>query len=178
MKHEIKKEIFTIKDIKEDFEFWIEKDYISKSLKEELQGVDILILPYENFRENKNLFPQGMADLYKILKAELPSDYKIDICIETSDYLEIALYNNTFKLGKYLVTTLVAPVLINLLSSHIFSKIASPDDTIQLELKIVNEKTKVTKQLNYEGTAKDFNKIEETVKDLFKDNEKMAGERE
>jgi hypothetical protein len=77
--------MFRITDTTENFKIWLEKSYIDIELKNLLSNASILIVPFENLRENIGpVFPTGTDFLLQYFRNRLPQEIGIDICISDS----------------------------------------------------------------------------------------------
>lgn len=171
MKHDpsIENELIT-EATKQNFSFWLHRPYISQKLRNKLLTSDILIVPDEGIRDFKlPMFPVKTEEIFTFLRNNIPSDYQIDICIEDDDYKELALHHDLRKIGRFIVTVAVLPVLVSLLSSYLQDKMKHTDSgrAINVEI-IVQEKDGSARILKYEGRPEDFR---ETITSLEKNDE-------
>ncbi len=148
--------------------YWL-KNEISQSNLSNIEASDILIVPFEEFRDKSEfVFHQGTATLFSYLKSHLENDLTIDICIDDDQYQEIVLHSQTHRISEIVVTLLAAPLLVNLLSSYIDDQIkAEPNDVVEASI-IVEDNQCRGFQFNYKGEAKDFNQLSDAVGELVK----------
>jgi len=169
MKHEIDKlDDVVITDSSENFDTWINREYISEELKNNLRKASILLVPTEGFRERDiPVFPVKSEELFTYIKNRLPSDFKVDICIRDEDYKELALHADSVILADIVVTTIVFPILVNIIGEYIKQKILKYREKrrVRVSLTVVDERGK-SKNLTYEGNVEDFGGIMEKLKDL------------
>jgi len=162
MKHETDKPYgLVITDSSENFDTWINRGYISKELRQDLKNSNILIVPIEGFRVKDILvFPDQTEGLFTFIRNRLPSDFKINVCIEERDYKELILHADLLILGTFVVTLIVAPILVNILSEYLKEKILKTNKKrgVKVSLTIVDEKGR-SKNLTYEGDAENFGRI-------------------
>jgi hypothetical protein len=168
MKHETDRiDDVIIADSLENFDTWISREYISKALKRDLKKADILLVPIEGFRDkNIIVFPVQTEGLLIYIKKRLPSEYKIDICIENKDYKELALHSDLVVIGRFVVASVVVPILVKIISEYIKQKILKMGEKrkVKVSLTVVNEKG-ISKNLTYEGEAENFERIINKIND-------------
>lgn len=155
----------TITDSSENFETWINRSYISEDLRHDLREADILLIPQEGIRERETrIFPVKTEEFFNFLKKNLPSEYSVNICIEEDEYKELAYHSELAILAGLVVSYVALPILINLLTDYISSKILRPKEknNIKLSLTIVYP-DRTSKNLEYEGDA---NKFLEIMRDI------------
>lgn len=152
-------EIFVkIEESKEDFNFWINKDFISEGLKETLRESNALILPDEGFRERKDIyFPVGTTELYQYLQDKKDENFKPEICFGDEDYKELALHSEIIIIGTFIVTNVALPFLINYLYDYFKNKWGKPIQK-NVKVKLYEQKGDTVRKFTYEGPAEDFDK--------------------
>lgn len=169
MQHEtISENDLTIIPTGEGFEFWLTQKYISTELKKTLEKSDILIIPQIGFRESPDpVFPVKTEELFNFMKNK--SDI-IDICIDDEDYKEIALHSDLLIIATFLVSSVVLPVLVNILSDYIKNKLFSDksDRAIKVSI-IVQNKQGTSKKITYEGKPENFDNTIKSIENLLED---------
>lgn len=159
-----------ITDSSENFDTWINREYISEELKSDLKKANILLVPTEGFRDkNIPVFPVKTEGLFIYIKNRLPSEYKIDICIEDKKYKELALHSDLVIIGSFVVASVGVPILVNIISEYIKQKILKMGEKrgVKVSLTVVDEKG-VSKNLTYEGEAENFGRIINKLNDVKK----------
>ena len=149
-------------------EYWIkETSIVDPELKKAILSSGILLIPTPNFRENVGMaFPQGTVELYKYIEEKVSSISTVELCINDEDYQEIALYSRQLRLGTFIVTLLIAPVLVNVLSSYISEKLkGNNEDKISVSIQI--EDGCKNYKLTYDGNVNDFIKIKKDVEQVI-----------
>jgi hypothetical protein len=152
------KEQFIVEKSDLSFNTWLAKPYISNHLRQQLSQSNILLLPLENFREGTGLiFPIGTDEIFSYLKENSPDEVSVDILIEDNDYKEIALFSDLLILvGSFIVTSLVAPLFVNLVSDYFIKKRLPQKTDNQMRIEILVENHKETTRVFYEGPVSDF----------------------
>ncbi len=138
----------------------------------DINNTDVLLLPYERFREGYEiLFSEQAKEILRFL--ENSNQIKVDVPCSDEDFKEIELHDAVFDLGIFLLTSAVLPVFLNLISSYLYDKIkkrgkdAKAVET-KIEINVEKDKNKTIK-FKYKGSAKGFvdslKEIEKITKD-------------
>ena len=135
----------TINDTNENFETWLNKEFITPDLKQLLADKSILLIPFENLRDTPNplMFPIGTENVLRYFKNNLPENQTIDICILDEDYQEFAFYSDYKRLGNFLVKSVAIAVFVNVLSSYVYDQLIKKDDT-KPQIQIIDKSTNTT----------------------------------
>ena len=143
------------------FDYWVSRDYVSESLKGELQKAEVIFVPLEAFRDvPEELFPAQTTDFFHYVQDHLPTDIAAEIAISDDDYTEIALHANEVTLASLVVQAGVLPILTGIIANFITTKLMSRKENTQLTIKIyVEKKNGDVLKLDYSGPAKDFKEI-------------------
>jgi hypothetical protein len=170
MKHTSdKKDEMIVKEVDFGFKSVISESNINGSLKESLYAADVLFVPIKGFREiNEPLFPQGTESLFAFVREKLSPNVSVDICVEDDQYKELALHSDLINLGIILVSQVITPTFVNVLSEYINGKIAlkrSNNPAIKVDI-IIDKKEGKSTQITYEGEPEHFSKVIEEVKRL------------
>jgi len=153
-----------ITETDENITYWRERPYLNYNTKSLLDRVDVIIVPEENFRGHETpLFPSNMMELYDALKEHL----NVEAAINDEDYREVSLNSKKHRIGKFVVVMLAAPLFVTVLGNYISERLKNedPKDEIEVEI-IVNGDNGKSKSIKYQGTARHFDKVAETVKDI------------
>lgn len=157
-----------VKENQFSFSDAISKNYIDSLRKEELNKSDILLLPLENFRENIPLcFHSGTRSLYLFLKENHP-EFKADLCIGKKEFKEIALHNDEFRLGTFLLECILAPTFVSVLSYYVKKNLShKSDDKVTVNFIIVNDKSsKESLEISFRGSPVEMEKkINDKIKE-------------
>lgn len=158
---------FAVEDTDETFSTWIDRPYIPDELRPQLQRANVLIVPREGFREHAEpVFPVGTEELLNFLRDNTDKGVVPDICIADKDYRELALHDALIIVGSFVVTSIVGPIIADLISEYLKRRWGSKEAEakIKVELTVIESNGRASRLL-YEGMAKDFN---ETVKPTLK----------
>lgn len=135
----------TIKDTNDNFETWLNKEFVSADLKKLLADKPILLIPFENLRDTPNplMFPIGTDNVLRYFKENLPESQTIDICINDEDYQEFAFYSDYKRLGNFLVKSVAIVVFVNILSAYVYDQFIKEDNT-KPQIQIIDKSTNKT----------------------------------
>jgi hypothetical protein len=158
---------YIVEDTNQTFSTWIDRPYIPNQIKPQLQKANVLIIPREGFREHTEpVFPVGTEEFLNFLRDNTDKGIVPDICIADKDYRELALHGALIIIGSFVVTSIVAPIIVDLISEYIKRRWGSKEDEakIKVELTVIKSDGRASRLL-YEGLAREFNK---TVKPTLK----------
>lgn len=153
------------------FENFYSKDYFPKHLEGDIKKANMLILPFEGFRDfDKPVFPEETQKFFHFLREKGDPSLITDICISDEEYVELELHADLIVVPMIILSSFVLPVAINVVSDYISTKIESRNRNAELKVKasftVVNGES--SKIFEYEGDAYKFKETFEPVKDLFK----------
>jgi len=141
----------------ENFDYWLNQDFISETLKDELRSANLLIVPQRGFRDRAELtFPVRTHEMYDFLKENETSDLAVDICIDDKDYKELALHSELINLADVVLRDIVLPLYLSLLANYLYSIWGrkTSDKNIKMTINVVRKKTAI--KIKYEGPAEGF----------------------
>ncbi|WP_116772389.1 hypothetical protein [Maribacter litoralis] len=135
----------TINDTNDNFETWLNKEFVTADLKKLLTDKSILLIPFENLRDTQNplMFPIGTENILRYFKENLPANQTIDICIKDEDYQEFAFYSDYKRLGNFLVKSVAIAVFVNVLSAYVYDQYIKEDNT-KPQIQIIDKSTNTT----------------------------------
>ncbi|MDY0387186.1 MAG: hypothetical protein RBT65_08675 [Methanolobus sp.] len=142
------------------------------SFKDEIALANILVAPYDipidtddKFKfANKNIFPVSTSELFRYLKQKAPEEIKLDIATKDEDYLELAQHSDLVNLPTIIVSTIVSPIVVGLITNYIYDSLKVEKTTIKSEI-IVSDSNGNNKSFKYEGPADQY---ELTMSKIFK----------
>lgn len=138
---------------------WINRPYISDALRAQLSKANVLLVPTEGFCERADLvFPVGTEELFQFLRESQRENLLVDICIEDKDYKELALHADLLIIASFVVTSIAAPVVADLITEYIKRRLGlhETDSIVRSELTVYDEKTGRSVRLSYEGPASEY----------------------
>jgi hypothetical protein len=154
-----------IAETRRDRAYWTFKPWVADELRDAIGSADVLVLPWEDFRQDKPaLFPEGAADFVRGVRADLTS-VKLELAIDKDKYEEIALYANEWRLPTLLCTSIILPILTGVVANHVDRWVSgTPEAIIELEVIIQKENHKCF-SVKYKGPS---TRIAETITDQMK----------
>jgi hypothetical protein len=142
---------------------WSKRHFIGKELQEKLEKADALIIPSEGYHDDGDIrhFPEGTEHLLSFLQRNNRGDANIDICIEDTDYKELAQHADLQIIAAAIANKLGAPVLVNLISEYIKQRRGRriEDTTVKSSLTISDVNNGRSISLTYEGPASTYETI-------------------
>ena len=148
-----------VEESQNTFDYWINRPYISENLKGSLSKTNVLIVPLEGYYDKGPVFAGFSERLLTFLKNSGYQGLLPDICIEEGDYVELAQHGRTLIIvGAFVLTSIIAPIFVNLVSDFIKQRLGAEDKRIKIEMTVVDKDGK-GKQFRYEGSADSFKDI-------------------
>jgi hypothetical protein len=143
---------------------------LSEERIEELKNIEILALPSKNYcSENGKSFYGATREFYMYCQEKEPGQ-TIDFCTEKAQYLEIDLNSVELFLGTFLISSIIVPVFVNLISEFIKNKLTHNDDKITINIIINDNRQNNSIAINFRGTKEDFDhKVIRTLSTYSKD---------
>lgn len=146
---------------KMSFQVIYSKPYFPKGFEQDLKKANLLLLPNE---EVKNItcpvFPEQTMEFHKFMKHFESNALIGDICISDEDYVELELHSDLITLPCMIVTMVILPVCVNLISDYLNRKIqerkSETDLKVKVNITVVDGEN--SKQISYEGDARVFEK--------------------
>lgn len=129
------------------------RDYIRDcELSEAVRNSDIVLLPYNSFREYKGpLFPEATIEFYNYL-ATNSKGKRVELCVEEEDYKELAMHNEVFNLGVILLNSLIMPLLVCLIMEYVKSK--RGEKKVDVKVTLIQKDENGYQEFQYEGDSK------------------------
>ena len=139
----------TVEPTAESRAAWISRPHLSESLKEQLARATIILLPQEGYPDHQPVFPERTEEVFQFFKDNAPEDISVEVCMDDSEYVELASHDAFIDFGKFLCESPFLPVLLELISEYL-KKFFAPQDRAKLQ--ILTELAMIT----YEGPAADL----------------------
>lgn len=138
-----------VRETDKNRDYWASRPWIS-SEQGAARSADILIVPWENFREMDALFPDGTTEFYKLLKKK--TDKTVSVAIDRDKFHEVALHANEWRLPTLLVGGILLPIISDVLADQVKQWMTTPSsgDTVEMQL-IVERKSGPCISLRYKG---------------------------
>jgi len=160
MEHEPLHPIIVKESSIESFDSYLSRPYIGEILRKRLSEANALIIPNEGYDNRSDLvyFPSGTEDLYQFLKDKNVGGLNLDACIEDKDYKEVALHADWLILAGFLVTELVAPLIVALLAEYIKKRLGKRESETIVKARLIIRENKDGHyaEYKYEGPASEY----------------------
>jgi hypothetical protein len=140
--------------------YWSERPYVSGALKAACADAEVLLAPYDGFRDHEGpLFAAGTAEIYAFLKERAPST-RVEAAIDDDKFTELSLHGDVIFLGTILLKYVVAPLFVTLLAEFIKRQLplglAKGEVRAHLLIEDGTGDSKRVVRVDYEGPAADF----------------------
>lgn len=174
MKHESNEKLkIEVIDTELNFESIYSKPYIPVEYLNEIRSADILLIPYEKFRDSEIcLFPEETSKLFTYLvEKSKDHNYTIEICVSDENYNELELHSDVINIADILVNQYTLGILINLISSYLYDKLRKynrKDSEVNTKINITVEMTKKSKMISYEGSIENFERAMLKIEEQFR----------
>lgn len=136
--------------------------------------VDAVLIP-SGYLKNETAFDVTAVEVLNYFKAK---DFNIDIDSTPETFSTIELNSNLQRLGKYVVRECAIPLFISIMAAFIYDKCSSASsvdyDPVKVKINIeVCDSTnmKVKNQIEFEGTADEFQQVADNIEQLIKAND-------
>lgn len=130
--------------------YWLSKQKQSGTSSTDGAQADILLAPWEKFRDDKDLFPQGTGEFYKFIQNARPNT-SIALATSPEDYREVTLHGHEFRLPTALLKETLVAVFVGLCAEYLLHQKADPTkDIAQLEV-IVERPSGKCLSVKYKG---------------------------
>jgi len=145
-------------------EYWLARPYVGPELAPQLRNAAILLVPREGFREHAGpVFPAQTEVLLEFLKTKAPAGLGVDICIKDDEYHELALHHDELSLATIFVTSVLLPVVVDLVSEYLKTRVLTRKKGAQLRIRFLTQDTAADKThvtaWDYEGPADTFERL-------------------
>jgi len=131
-----------------------------QSLAEIIKEKSLIILPSHGTVDE---FYAGSLDTLDYLN---DNNVNTEIYSTDENYKELSLHGADFWLGTFFVSSIVLPILTNLMSSYIYDKLkAQKDDGVSLKL-IIERKSGSTVSISFDGKVEKLDKVFTAIKEL------------
>lgn len=140
----------------------------------EIKKANILLLPYEDFREGvEYCFTEYAMEFLQYLRTNSDDRVIADIAISDEKYCAIEMHSLLLDVGIFIATNVVLSAAVNILSSFIYDKIKSMHEkrenvNVRVEIIVQNENG-ASKSIKYDGLASDFDAVKSTVEKIIDD---------
>lgn len=125
----------SVKESDKSREYWLDRPWL-EARRDEVRSTDVLIVPWEDFREGSPaLFPQGAADTVRQL-AQF-GNLTLGIAVDGDSYQEILMHSKMHRLPTMLVKVALLPALAGMLGNLMSDFIIGGENGDKVELKLI-----------------------------------------
>lgn len=142
----------------ETIEGWISRPRVSSELREHLSAANVLLVPTEEHGSNRTYFPVGTEKLLRFLQSSEQQGLSVDICASDEDYQELALYADWLVIAELVVTSVVAPLVVNSIWDYIKRHPGKKQEETLVKSKVVVQDNGRERSVSfsYEGPASEY----------------------
>jgi hypothetical protein len=157
------KPLLSVSPCDETYSSFIDKDYISDGIRQQLRDTNILVIPNEGYSDlsEERHFPSGTVELFQYIVDQRDERISIGLCIEEDDYKELALHADWVYLADFVVKDIIAPILVTLLAEYIIHLRGKHvgDTIVKSRIIVVDKRNEHKVEMNYEGPATEYKDI-------------------
>lgn len=147
---------YTTEETSENFETWINKEFISEETRRTLVHTNILFVPTIGYKdEGGPIFPTLTEDIVNYFREHSEEDINLGLCVDIDKYRELALHGDYKRLGNFVVKEIILPVFIGILSSYLYDKFIHKDEQ-KPQIIIVKEVDNSVHKTHIEGSHKKY----------------------
>lgn len=127
----------SIKESDKGREYWLSRPWL-EDRRTIVQQADVLIVPWENFRENEPaLYPKGSSDFINDLSAT--GSLSMELAVDEEHYYEIMLHSKLDRFPTMLVTLVALPALAGMLGNLMTNVATGGNESGQVKMKLIVE---------------------------------------
>lgn len=158
------------------FEKIYKKEYIPTQYIDDIKKANCLIIPSENFRNEKDiLFPETTRDFYNYIRENSGDDILFDIAVSDEKFQMIELHSAVITIATIVVKYAVLPIVTSMIAAFLYDlvkKYHRKNEETSAEVNIITEetKTKKSKKITYKGPVSGIkDALDSAAKELFTD---------
>lgn len=139
---------------------------------QEIQEANLLILPYKSFRNGVDYcFTEYGEEFIQYVRDKNLKEVKADIAITDDKYRVIEMHSLLIDIGIILLTNVIVPVAIGLVTNYVYDKIKSlhvKEDDVNIRFEIISQNASgESKSIRYDGPASGFDEVKETAEKMI-----------
>ncbi|MNY04622.1 hypothetical protein D3C86_1373090 [compost metagenome] len=140
---------------RETLETWRTQEWLPAVVREQITRADVLLVPDPDFRGLGPAFAPDTGSIYSFLKKTDPN-LPVVIASDPYDYREYVLHSVLLDIGIFIVSSIAAPVLVNLVSEYLKgARSSGSDPEVRFNLK-VDQADGSSIHISYAGPASSF----------------------
>lgn len=138
-----------------------EKRWVDDALRESLGKANVVIMPWENFRElDVPVFPDGTADFFQAIRNSSTLELLPEVAVVDEQYSEVALHADQVITPTLFVTSFFAPVVTKFvadwLARRLLERAKHSDVKFKMYIEDVHGNTRL---FSYEGPVNSFDSL-------------------
>jgi len=147
---------FKISETDEARGYWLDKPWIAEDRRLALVSASILALPTLQEAEPPT-FPVGSGEFIARLQTLVGQSHPLAVAMSSEDYVELALHSKAWRLPTLLVTTVVLPIILGILTNRLDEVLPGhkADDTAEVQF-IIETPDRGALKVTYKGPAKEM----------------------
>ncbi|GAA0399352.1 hypothetical protein GCM10009093_27370 [Brevundimonas terrae] len=136
--------------------FWLDKPWIEDARRPTLVAAAIMVVPTLHEAEQPT-FPVGTGEFLQRLQALLDETTPVAVAMSSNGYVELALHSKAWRLPTLVLTTVVLPVVLGILTNRLDEVLPGhkKEDTAEIEM-IVETPDRGALRVTYKGPAEDI----------------------
>lgn len=129
---------YNITETDDSMQKWKNIDFLNEETKQMIEQSRILIIPWDFQRQDIDYsFPVKTEELFEYLKNNIDNPNDVEICINESDYKELALHSEYLWLGSFIVISILIPIFVNLISAYLQKRLINNDPNTIIQINII-----------------------------------------
>lgn len=136
--------------------YWLDQPWVSEALRPTLLRAPVLALPNARGGDEGPTFPQGSGEVLDRLRVLL-GEPGVVLAIDSGRYMELALHGQAWRLPKLLLTTVVLPMIIGVLTNRLDELLPGHhhDDTLETTF-LIEAPHHRTLKIEFKGRVEDL----------------------
>lgn len=146
-----------VSETSQGFKYWKARPYLNEEIRNNINSADFLLVPWEDYREGENVFPDGTSSFVQYLTERLASNgLTFEIAITDADYQELSLHADWMLIADLVVTLALAPLCTSIIAAYIYDALGkrrADKATVKSKLTIELDGGRKNVDIDYDGPA-------------------------
>lgn len=140
--------------------FWLDKPWVLESDRGALIGAPLVAVPFVRSEDDGPVFPTGTAEFLDRLRDLLGDQADLGVAISDEAYQELALHSKAWRLPTLVVSAVVLPIVVNILSDKLGELLPGHKDGDTAEATfIIESPNHRALKVTYKGDPKEIGKF-------------------
>lgn len=168
----------TITPTEKDFAYWRSRSYVTDDVRQSIEDANLLILPYEGFREAlKPVFAKEAGNIYKFLKERASSEFRPELCMSDEEYQEIELNHWVIDLGLIIADKVVLAMAVSALYDYLKKRFQRSKNGAVVKVEVIEQSADgVIRCIRYEGPPQHLQRAFDELSDEARNGNSSLGE--